>query len=536
MSAAGSSPTTATGAGYTPAKPMISPWLIAPLVAMAAFMEVLDTTIANVALPHIAGAMSATVDESTWVLTSYLVANAIVLPLNGFFSAVFGRKKYFMGCMAVFTISSLMVGLAPSFPILLICRVLQGLGGGGLQPGTQAILRDSFPREKIGAAMAVYGIVVLVGPVLGPLLGGWITDNYSWRWCFLINVPIGIVTMLALLVLLRDPPTQRRVKISETGVDYIGLGLITLGLASLQIMMDRGQDADWFSSPTIRLLAFLAIFGLVVGFIWEWYEPHPIINFRLLKDNNFGLATLGMFIFGGILYSTTTLLPLMVQTLMGYDARQAGMVLAPGGMVVFCLMPLVGFLVPRVPTRWLITFGILVNVAALMLMGGLNLSADFATLAWCRGVQGLGLAFLFVPFNTAAFAFVPRDRISDASGILNLARNIGGSVGISAATAFVANSAQRQQNFLVGNVTRSNPVYPRVLHGLTSMLERAGLSAGHAVKTAEAVIYNQLHGQASMLGYVDAFHDLAIMFLLVIPVAMLLRTPSFKKAAPAVVE
>ena len=519
----------------TPGLP-ISPWLIAPLVAMAAFMEVLDTTIANVALPHIAGAMATTVDESTWVLTSYLVANAIVLPLNGFFSAVFGRKKYFMGCVAIFTLSSLLVGMAPSFPLLIICRVFQGLGGGGLQPGAQAILRDTFPPEKIGAAMAVYGIVVVVGPVLGPLLGGWITDNYTWRWCFLINVPIGIVLLFSLFILLPEPAHQRRVKISETGMDYIGLGLVTLGLACLQIMMDRGQDADWFASPAIRTLALFAVLGLVCGFIWEWYEPHPIINFRLLKDSNFGLATLGMFIFGGVLYSTTTLLPLMVQTLMGYDAKQAGMVLAPGGMVVFCLMPLVGFLVPRIATRWLITFGILVNVLALMMMGSLSLSADFGALAWCRAVQGLGLAFLFVPFNTAAFGFVPRDRISDASGILNLARNIGGSVGISAAIAFVANNSQRHQNFLVANVTASSPIYLRALHGLAGILHHAGLSTLHALHVAQAVLYARLRTHAYMLGYMDAYHDLAILFLLVIPVAMLLRTPSFKKSASAVVE
>ncbi len=518
-------------------RPMaVSPWFIGPLVAMAAFMEVLDTTIANVALPHIAGNMAVTVDESTWVLTSYLVANAIVLPLNGFFSAVFGRKRYFMGCMMLFTVSSLLVGLAPSFPILLICRVLQGLGGGGLQPGAQAILRDSFPREQIGTAMAVYGIVVVVSPVLGPVLGGWITDNYSWRWCFLINVPIGIFTLLGLFTLLEDPPHQRRVKIRETGIDYIGLGLVSLGLACLQIMMDRGQDADWFASPTICVLAVLAGLGLTAGFIWEWYEPHPIINFRLLADRNFGFATLGMFIFGAVLYSTTTLLPLMVQTLMGYDARDAGMVLAPGGVVVFCLMPLVGFLVPRVQTRWLVVFGILVNVVALLLMGGLNLSADYSALAWCRAVQGLGLAFLFVPFNTAAFAFVPRDRISDASGILNLARNIGGSVGISAAAAFVANSAQEQQNFLVAHVSRTNPVYMNTLRHLTGSLAHMGLSAGHALAVAEALIFAKLRGQASMLGYIDAYHDLAILFLLVVPIAMLLRTPSFREKPVQVTE
>lgn len=519
-----------------PARPAMNPWVIAPVVAMAAFMEVLDTTIANVALPHIAGSLATSIDQSTWVLTSYLVANAIVLPLNGFFSAAFGRKRYFMGCMALFTISSLMCGMAPNFSALILCRIFQGLGGGGLQPGAQAILRDVFPPEKIGAAMATYGIVVVVAPVLGPLLGGFITDNFTWRWCFLINVPVGIITLFFLSILLQDNPSHRRIKLSETKIDYLGLGLLAVGLASLQIMLDRGEDADWFASPLIRTLAVAAVLGISLAIWWEWRHKSPIVNFRMLKEvKNFGFATFGMFMFGSILYGSTTLLPLLVQRMFGYDARQAGMVLAPGGIVVFCLMPLVGFLIPRVATRWLISFGVFWNVVALYLMSRLSLHADFSSLAMCRVVQGLGLAFLFVPFNTAAFAFVPKQKLADASGIINLARNIGGSVGISLSVSFVKQVAQIHQNYLVGRVDVLNPAYRSSLHTLTGAFVHGGLAISAAGRAAQAEIYNMVSREAHMLAYVDAFRVLAIVFLFVLPIAAVLKTPSFK-SAPVVVE
>ena len=512
-----------------------NPWLVAPVVAMAAFMEVLDTTIVNVSLPHMAGNMSTTIDQSTWVLTSYLVSNAIVLPLNGFMSAVFGRKRYFLACMTIFTLSSLMCGMAPTFGTLLIFRVIQGLGGGGLQPGAQAILRDIFHLKKIGTAMAVYGIVVVVAPVIGPVLGGWITDSFSWRWCFLINVPIGIVSVFLLSILLREPADQRRVKLREIGFDYVGLGLLVVGVSALQIMLDRGEDADWFASPMIRTLAVVAVLGLLSAFIWEWYQEHPIVNLRMLENSNFGLATIGMFLFGAILYSSTTLLPLMVQTLMGYDAKLAGLVLAPGGAVVFCLMPLVGFLVPRVQTRWLICIGVLGNVVALMLMAGLNLQASFMAMAMCRAVQGLGLAFLFVPFNTAAFGFIPKRNLSDASGIINLARNVGGSIGISCAVAFVKNNAQVHQVYLAGNANPLNRAYTSGIAGLRAALIHAGVSVSSSLHEAQAIMYNSLRQHAGMMAYVTAYQYLAALFLLVIPVALLLRTPRFHEE-PLVVD
>ena len=518
-------------------RPAINPWIVAPIVAIAAFMEVLDTTIVNVALPHIAGSMSTTIDQSTWVLTSYLLANAIVLPLNGFMVSVFGRKRYFMGCMAVFTVSSLLCGLAPSYPILLVMRVIQGLGGGGLQPGAQSIMRDSFPLKRIGTAMAVYGIVVVVGPVLGPLLGGFITDNASWRWCFFINVPIGIVTLMLLQVVLHDPPGMKRIDLRHSGIDFVGLGLLAIGLAALQIMLDRGEDADWFSSNFICGLAIAAVLGLALFIVWEWFHKHPIVNLRLLENRNFGFATLGMLLFGMVLYSTTTLLPLLSQTLIGYDAQTAGWVLAPGGMVVFCMMPLVGFLVPRVATRWLVTFGVLVNVFALVLMGRLSLETDFHHLAWCRTVQGLGLAFLFVPFNTAAFAYLSSDQLSSAAGIINLTRNIGGSIGIALAEVFIRRVSQQHQAFLAANATTLNPAYNQQMSALQAAMVHAGISPADAANNAHAVIYNTIISHAGMLAYVDAFHLLAWMFLLVIPVALVLKTPNFKgKSRPIAVE
>src|SRR5947199_10575878 len=339
----------------------INPWVIAITVTLATFMEVLDTSIANVALPHIAGNLSAGSDESTWVLTSYLVSNAIVLPLSGWFSGVIGRKRFYMTCVAIFTVSSFLCGLAPSLGVLVIFRILQGVGGGGLQPSEQAILNDTFPLEKRGMAFAVYGLAVVVAPTIGPWLGGWITDNFSWRWIFYINVPVGIISLLLTSVLVSDPPYMKAMK-AKRGfrIDYIGIGLISLGLGSMQIILDKGEREDWLSSNFIVIFAVLMVIGIVAGILWELHEKEPVVDLRMLQNRNFALATMAMFFLGFVLYASTVLIPQFLQELLGYTAQLAGMALSPGGAVIMCMMPVVGILVSKVDTRVLITFGCIV--------------------------------------------------------------------------------------------------------------------------------------------------------------------------------
>src|SRR5437764_10358472 len=374
----------------------INPWVIAITVTLATFMEVLDTSIANVALPHIAGNLSAGSDESTWVLTSYLVSNAIVLPLSGWFSGLIGRKRFYMTCVAIFTVSSFLCGLAPSLGALVVCRILQGAGGGGLQPSEQAILNDTFSLEKRGMAFAVYGIAVVVAPTIGPWLGGWITDNFSWRWIFYINVPVGIISLLLTSVLISDPPYMKRASIkSGFRIDYIGIGLISLGLGSMQIILDKGQREDWLASNFIRFFFVLMLIGLVAGILWELREKEPVVDLKMLKNRNFAIATTAMFFLGFVLYASTVLIPQFLQQLLGYTAELAGLALSPGGAVIMLMMPVVGFLVSRVDTRFLITFGCIVCSISLFVMAGWNLQLDYRHAVYGRMLQSFGLAFLF---------------------------------------------------------------------------------------------------------------------------------------------
>ncbi len=344
----------------------INPWVIAVTVTLATFMEVLDGSIANVALPHIAGNLSASADESTWVLTSYLVSNAIILPLSGWLSSLIGRKRFYMSCVVIFTISSFLCGFAPSLGMLVFFRILQGIGGGGLQPSEQAILNDTFPLAKRGMAFAVYGIAVVVAPTIGPWLGGFITDNYSWRWIFYINVPVGVLSIVLTYLLVSDPPYMKRIDLKQGfRVDYIGLGLLTLGLGSLQIILDKGQRDDWFGSGFIRTFFVLAVVGLVAAIVWELKAKDPVVDVSMLKNRNFAIATIAMFFLGFVLYASTVLIPQMLQELMGYTAELAGLALSPGGALIMVCMPIVGFLVSRVDTRYLITFGCTISAASL---------------------------------------------------------------------------------------------------------------------------------------------------------------------------
>jgi MFS transporter, DHA2 family, multidrug resistance protein len=504
-------------------RPAVNPWVIALAVTLATFMEVLDTSIANVALPHIAGSLSAGQDESTWVLTSYLVSNAIVLPLSGWLSSIVGRKNFYMGCVALFTISSFLCGLAPNLSVLIVCRVLQGIGGGGLQPSEQAILADTFPPAKRGMAFAVYGVAVVTAPAIGPTLGGWITDNFSWRWIFFINIPVGILSILLTSRLIQDPPYFRRRKISETHIDYIGLGFVALGLGTLQVVLDKGQREDWFESHMIVILAAIAAASLIFVIFWEWKQKDPIVDLHLFRDRTFGVSNLLMFMLGFALLGSTLLLPLFMQTMLGYTAQQSGFALMPGGFMIMLLLPLVGFLLSRYPPRWLLVFGLVVLSASLFYMTGFDLQMDFRTVAIARLFQAVGMAFLFVPINTAAYAFLPRDKNNAASGLMNLARNIGGSVGISVVTTMLDRRAQVHLTDLASNLSQGNPALSRMINGASQAMKAHGNSAAGATQQAYALLQSTVQRQATMLSYIDCFWFLGVAIMLMIPAVFLIK-------------
>jgi MFS transporter, DHA2 family, multidrug resistance protein len=504
-------------------RPAINPWIIALAVTLATFMEVLDTSIANVALPHIAGGLSAGQDESTWVLTSYLVSNAIVLPLSGWLSSIIGRKNFYMSCVALFTISSFLCGLAPNLATLIFCRVLQGAGGGGLQPSEQAILADTFPPAKRGMAFAVYGMAVVTAPAIGPTLGGWITDNFTWRWIFFINIPVGILSILLTSRLIQDPPYFRRRKLSETKIDYVGLGFVALGLGTLQVVLDKGQRDDWFESHFITILTLIATASLIFVIFWEWRHKDPIIDLHLFRDRTFGVSNLLMFMLGFALLGSTLLLPLFSQTLLGYTAQEAGLALMPGGFVIILLLPLVGFLLSRYTPRWLLMLGLIILSFSLFHMTGFDLDLDFRGLTIARAIQAAGMAFLFVPINTAAYAFLPREKNNAASGLMNLARNIGGSVGISVVTTMLDRRSQVHQNYLASHLSATSPALQARLKALGLMVQSHGGGPPGTSPVPWALVQSVLFRQATMLSYIDCFRLLGFAILLMVPMVFLIK-------------
>ena len=513
----------------------INPWVIAVTVTLATFMEVLDTSIANVALPHIAGNLSAGADESTWVLTSYLVSNAIVLPLSGWLSSLIGRKRFYMSCVALFTVSSFLCGLAPSLGILVLFRVLQGVGGGGLQPSEQAILNDTFPLEKRGMAFAVYGLAVVVAPTIGPWLGGWITDNFSWRWIFYINVPVGVVSLLLTSVLISDPPFMKRAKLGAGfRIDYIGIGLISLGLGSMQIILDKGEREDWLSSNFIRFFFVTMLIGIIAGIIWELRQKEPVIDLRMLKDRNFAISSMAMFLLGFVLYATTVLIPQLLQELLGYTARLAGLALSPGGAVIMLMMPVVGFLVSKVDTRLLIAFGCIVSASALFIMAGWDLGLDYGHAVRARMLQSFGLAFLFIPINVAAFAYVPKEKTNMGTGFINLARNIGASVGIATVTTMLSRRTQFHLARLTERINDFSLAYHNSLNGIQMRLVHAGSTMANASTQAQGMIANTVLRQANMLAFLDDFKMLGIVFLGVLPILLLAKKPRAQAGAAPV--
>jgi DHA2 family multidrug resistance protein len=508
-------------------RPAINPWIIALTVTLATFMEVLDTSIANVALPHIAGSLSAGQDESTWVLTSYLVSNAIVLPLSGWLSSIMGRKHFYMSCVALFTISSALCGFALNLPMLIVFRVLQGIGGGGLQPSEQAILADTFAPAKRGMAFAVYGIAVVMAPAIGPTLGGWITDNFTWRWIFFINVPVGILSLLLTSRLIQDPPYFKRRKLSETHIDYTGLGFVALGLGTLQVVLDKGQRDDWFDSRFILWLTVISVASLIFVIFWEWHHKDPIIDLHLFRERTFATANFLMFMLGFALLGSTLLLPLFMQTLLGYTAERSGLALMPGGFTIMVAMPLVGFLLSRYSPRYLMMFGLSMLSFSLFHMTNFDLGVDFRTVMLARVFQAMGLAFLFVPINTTAYSGLPRDKNNAASGLMNLARNIGGSVGISVVTTVLARRTQFHQVRLTENLSAANPEFQSRLQGMVGTFSGGGSGPALALQKAYAALQANLIREATMLAYIDNFWLLGVVIGCLIPCVFLI-----KKAKP----
>jgi len=509
-----------------PWKPKYNPWLIALTVTMATFMEVLDTSIANVSLPHIAGNLSASQVESAWVLTSYLVSNAIILPISAWLSTIIGRKRFYMSCVALFTASSFLCGLAPSLGMLIFFRILQGVGGGGLQPSEQAILADTFPASKRGMAFAVYGMAVVLAPAIGPTLGGYITDNYNWRWIFYINVPIGLLSLFLTNRLVEDPPFLKREQERRRGIraDYVGLGLITIAIASLQIALDKGQESDWFSSRWITSLVIIAVYAFMVWIVWEWHHPNPVVDIRLFKRRNFATAMFFSFTVGIVLYGTTFMIPQFLQVQLGYPAVVAGEALAGGGFIMIMVLPFVGTMVSHVDPRKMMAFGFVSISAAMYYMSTLfSLTMDFRAAFLMRTLQMFGLAFIFVPQNVLAYVGVPREKNNQISSMNSFMRNVGGSIGIALISTSIARVAQRRRYFMVGHMTPGTPAYDNIVAGLAQTFQGKGAGSVEATRKAYGLVSFFIDSQATTIAYVEVISILSVIILCLVPFLLIMR-------------
>ncbi|MDT5296309.1 MAG: transporter, family, multidrug resistance protein [Acidobacteriota bacterium] len=500
-------------------RPSFNPWLVAASVMLATFMEVLDTSVANVALPHISGNLSATNDEATWVLTSYLVSNAIVLPATNWLGRYFGRKRFLIVCIVIFTLASALCGAATSLGVLILARVLQGAGGGALQPIAQSVLLESFPPEKRGQAMAVYGLGIVVAPIIGPTLGGWITDNYSWRWIFYINVPIGALAIFMANAFVEDPPYLRAQKPGR--IDYVGFGLMALGLASIQLILDKGQEEDWFSSHFITWMTIVGVGALVAFVIWELRSDEPIVNLRILKNRNFAVGTMLITAMGVVLYGSIALLPLFLQTLMGYPATASGMAVSPRGFGSILSMIIVGRLVGRVDGRYLIMFGFAVLAFSTYMLAGLNLEIAMSNVVWPNIISGCAMGFIFVPLTTMAMGTLPNEQVGNASGVYNLMRNTGGSIGIAAMTTFLSRGAQTHQAAIATHLTPYDPAFQQRMQQLQGATALRGGGAG--TQQALASVYGIVLRQSMLMSFIDNFRLLAFLCALCIPAALLFK-------------
>ncbi len=514
-------------------KPRANRWVVALTVTLATFMEVLDTSIANVALPHIAGGLGASADEATWVLTSYLVANAVILPMSAYLTTFMGRKRFYMICVLLFGISSALCGLAPSLPLLIFFRILQGAGGGGLAPSEQAILADTFEPKDRGKAFAIYGIAVVCAPAIGPTLGGYITDNFDWRWIFYINVPVAILSLYLTNRIVEDPPhIVRQVKeMRKKGLnlDFLGFGLLAIGFGSLEFVLDKGQEEDWFGSRLITTFIVLCVTSLVALIFWEIRQIRtghkPILDLTLFKKRNFAVSFLLMFVLGFCLFGSTVLIPQFVQSMLGYTAKDAGMVISPGGFGILLLMPLVGFLIAKVDARILVGYGFLSSSVALFCMHNLYLDVNYGYIVMLRVFQASGLAFLFVPISTISYAGMPQDKSNDISGLTNLARNIGGSVGTAFLVTVLARRAQFHQNRLVEHLTPASASLQNEAAMMAHYLhDRGGMaySLAQGRLMAQGPVMRQLVLHATMLSYLDVVFFFAIAMGMMVPFVFLM--------------
>jgi MFS transporter, DHA2 family, multidrug resistance protein len=506
----------------------VNKWLVTLAVMLPTLMEIIDTSVANVALPHMQGSFSAGADEITWVLTSYLVSNAVVLPMTGWLGSVFGRKKFLISCITLFTIASFLCGAAPNLGMMIFFRVLQGAAGGALQPMSQAIMLETFPKSERGLAMAIFGVGAMFGPIIGPALGGWITDNISWRWIFYINIPMGFIAVIMAKYFVFDPTYIKKKVMS---IDYIGLGLLVVGMGALQVVLDKGQRDDWFSSPFIVIFAAAAIIAIICLIYYELNHEHPILHLRLFKDRSFAAGNFLMFMFGFCLYSTITLIALLLQTLMGYDATLAGLVLAPGGVATLLTMPIVGVALKKYDGRKLVFFGLIIGSTALYQMSRFTLDASFWTFVWPRFLLGIGLAMIFVPLTTLTFASIPKEEMGNATGFFNLLRNMGGGIGIGISATVLQRYSQFYQNVLVSHVNPYNPVFQQHLGRMKAGLIARGVAPSAAGHASLALLYAQIQRQTGMLAYNRVFFILCIAFASVIPFLLLLRR--VKGEAPA---
>jgi DHA2 family multidrug resistance protein len=504
-------------------KPKANPWVIAATVALAAFMEVLDTSIANVALPHIAGSLGASFDQSTWVLTSYLVANAIVLPMGAWAASVIGRKNFFMLCIVIFTVSSFLCGIAPTLLLLLFFRVLQGMGGGGLQPMAQAIMADSFEPAKRGLAFALYGVVAVLAPSIGPTLGGWITDNYSWNWIFYINIPVGILALVLTNRLVEDPPYNKADRKNLRRIDSIGLSLLIVSMGTLQVTLDRGEEKDWFGSTFITWTALIFAVSFLALILWEFHAQKPLMDLRLFKFRNFAVCAFLMLLTGGFLNATTVLQPQFLQQNLGYTATVAGLSLSGGGLVLLFLFPLAGQAVSRFPARNLIVFGfVFFTFSYFFTATHLDLLISFRFAAWLRVIQVSAIPFIFISVTTAAYFGMPPEKSNQIAGLINFVRNIGGSILIALTGALVTQRAQWHQRQLLKYVTPADGIYQQRVDAFRGVFD---VSSGkpNALHLAQGQVYNQLQAQSQALAYVDVYYLLAFVALLMVPLSFLLR-------------
>ncbi|HEV2382149.1 MAG TPA: DHA2 family efflux MFS transporter permease subunit [Terriglobia bacterium] len=504
------------------AGPAVNPWIIAIAVMLSTFMEVLDTTVVNVSLPHIAGSLSATTDEATWALTSYLVSNAIVLPITGWLANHFGRKRLLLTSVTGFTIASFLCGLAPTLPLLIVFRVIQGACGGGLQPLSQAVLLESFPTKDRGKAMGFWGLGIVVAPMLGPVLGGWLTDSYSWRWVFYINVPIGIASIIMTRLFIFDPPYIRR---TSQRIDYWGIGMLAVGIAALQVMLDKGQEKDWFGTHWITALMLLAVTALTAFVLYELWAKDPVVNLRVFKNRNYSIGVFMMAILGVGLYGSVVLIPLVLQTLLGYPAMQAGIAMVPRGLGSFIAMPLVGAIMTKFDPRKLLMLGVVVCTYTLIEFSYLNLNAGYWDFFWPQLFMGLSLGFLFVPLTTVTMGSIPRETMGNATSLFNLVRNLGGSIGISSVETMQFRATQNHISVLGAHVNALTPA----ARDMMNQMQGGYMAAGSDPVTANHQAYSSMWGlvvrQAAMMSYNDTFRVLGFLFLILIPLVFILKKP-----------